>query len=69
MNRPKEALQAFDSAERFGQKLAALPNYAAFGAKLAEGRGRAHQLLAANPKSAPALPASGLSAPAPASPR
>ncbi len=41
MNRPKEALKAFDSAERFGRKLATLPNYAAFGAKLAEGRGRA----------------------------
>jgi hypothetical protein len=55
MNRPQEALKAFDSAERFGQKLAALPNYASFGAKLAEGRSRARELLAANQKSAPAL--------------
>ncbi|MGB0044329.1 MAG: hypothetical protein WBP91_14240 [Terriglobales bacterium] len=69
MNRPKEALKAFDSAERFGQKLSALPNYATFGAKLAEGRGRARELLAANQKSTPALPPSGLSPPAPASPR
>ncbi|MGA7078992.1 MAG: tetratricopeptide repeat protein [Terriglobales bacterium] len=69
MNRPKEALKAFDRAERFGQKLAALPNYASFGAKLAEGRGRARELLAANQKSTPALPPSGLSPPAPASPR
>jgi len=69
MNRPEEALKAFDSAARFGQKLSALPNYASFGAKLAEGRGRARELLAANPKSAPALPPSRLSPPPPASPR
>ena len=41
MNRPKEALSAFDSAERFGQKLAPLPNYASFSGNVAEGRGRA----------------------------
>jgi tetratricopeptide (TPR) repeat protein len=119
MHRPKEALAAFDSAERFGQKLAPLPNYASFNANVAEGRGRAwlalqdagratafleqsarlapdpqrwnlladcysaqgrtaeaeqararaRELLAANQKSAPALPPSGLSPPTPASPR
>jgi tetratricopeptide (TPR) repeat protein len=41
MNRPKDALSAFDSADRFGQKLAPLPNYASFSANVAEGRGRA----------------------------
>ncbi len=40
-NRPKEALAAFDSAERFGDKLAPLPTYTSFSAKVAEGRGRA----------------------------
>ena len=41
MNRPDEALRAFDNAERFGEKLAPLPSYALFSAKVAEGRGRA----------------------------
>jgi len=41
MNRPEEALSAFDSAERFGKKWAPLPSYAQFSAKVDEGRGRA----------------------------
>jgi len=40
MNRPQEALAAFDRAEHFGAKLAPLPNYSSFSAKVAEGRGR-----------------------------
>ncbi len=41
MNRPQEALLAFDRAEHFGKNQASLPNYSLFGARLAEGRGRA----------------------------
>ncbi len=41
MNQPADALPAFDRAERFGRKLAALPSYPAFQAKISEGRGRA----------------------------
>jgi tetratricopeptide (TPR) repeat protein len=41
MNKPEDALSAFDSAERFGKKLAPLPGFASLSAKLAEGRGRA----------------------------
>ena len=41
MNRPKEALSAFDRADRFGEKLAPLPSYVFFRARVAEGRGRA----------------------------
>jgi tetratricopeptide (TPR) repeat protein len=41
MNRPKEALSDFDKANRFGEKLAPLPSYVFFRAKVAEGRGRA----------------------------
>ena len=41
MNQPGEALAAFDRAERAGWKLAPLPNYPSFLAKIAEGRGRA----------------------------
>jgi tetratricopeptide (TPR) repeat protein len=41
MNRPKEALSAFDKAHHFGEKLGPLPSYVFFRAKLAEGRGRA----------------------------
>jgi tetratricopeptide (TPR) repeat protein len=41
MNKPGEALAAFDRAERFGRKLAPLPSYPSFLAKIAEGRGRA----------------------------
>lgn len=41
MNQPGEALAAFDRAERTGWKLAPLPNYPSFLAKIAEGRGRA----------------------------
>lgn len=41
LNRPEEALAAFDRAEHFGEKLAALPGYALSEAQVAEGRGRA----------------------------
>jgi tetratricopeptide (TPR) repeat protein len=41
MNKPEAALAAFDRAERFGWKLAPLPSYPGFRAKVAEGRGRA----------------------------
>jgi len=41
MNKPVDALPAFDRAERFGRKLAPLPSYPSFCAKIAEGRGRA----------------------------
>jgi tetratricopeptide (TPR) repeat protein len=41
MNQPAEALAAFDRAEDFGRKLAPLPSYPSFLAKIAEGRGRA----------------------------
>lgn len=41
INKPRQALAAFDSAERFGRKLAPLPSYPAFRAQLAEGRSRA----------------------------
>jgi tetratricopeptide (TPR) repeat protein len=41
MNKPEDALSAFDRAESFGRKLAPLPSYPSFCAKIAEGRGRA----------------------------
>jgi hypothetical protein len=41
MNKPADALQVFDRAERYGQKLAPLPSYPSFRAKIAEGQGRA----------------------------
>jgi len=41
MNKPADALPAFDRAEHFGKKLAPLPSYPFFRAKVAEGRGRA----------------------------
>lgn len=41
MNQPREALLAFDRAEHFEEKLAALPSYALLSAQVAEGRGRA----------------------------
>ena len=41
MNKPNDALAAFDRAERYGQKMAPLPSYPFFRAKIAEGRGRA----------------------------
>jgi tetratricopeptide (TPR) repeat protein len=41
MNKPAEALAAFDRAEIFGRKLAPLPSYPSFLARIAEGRGRA----------------------------
>jgi len=41
MNKPGDALPAFDRAERAGRKLAPLPSYPSFCAKIAEGRGRA----------------------------
>lgn len=41
MNRPADALPAFDRAERFGRKLAPLASYPAFRAKISEGRGHA----------------------------
>ncbi len=41
MNKPADALPAFDRAERFGRKLAPLASYSAFQAKISEGRGRA----------------------------
>jgi tetratricopeptide (TPR) repeat protein len=41
MNKPSEALAAFDRAEVTGRKLAPLPSFPSFLAKIAEGRGRA----------------------------
>jgi len=41
MNKPNDALTAFDRAERYGQKMAPLPSYPFFRARIAEGRGRA----------------------------
>jgi predicted Zn-dependent protease len=41
MNKPEVALPVFDRAEHFGKKLAPLPSYDSFRAKVAEGRGRA----------------------------
>jgi len=41
MNKPADALPAFDRAESFGRKLAPLTSYPAFRAKISEGRGRA----------------------------
>jgi tetratricopeptide (TPR) repeat protein len=41
MNQPKEALAAFDNADHFGKKLAALPIYSSLQAQVDEGRGRA----------------------------
>jgi tetratricopeptide (TPR) repeat protein len=41
MNKPSDALPAFDRAERSGLKMAPLPSYPSFRAKVAEGRGRA----------------------------
>jgi tetratricopeptide (TPR) repeat protein len=41
MNQPADALAAFDRAEHYGQKMAPLPSYPSFRAKIAEGRGRA----------------------------
>ncbi len=40
-NKPEEGLSAFDRAERFGQKLAPLPSYPSFRARVADGRSRA----------------------------
>ncbi len=53
MNRPERALGAFDHAEEFEKKVTALPGYASFSAKVAEGRGRAWLALHDAKRAAP----------------
>ena len=45
MNQPAQALLAFTRAERFGRKLAPLPSFASFSARVTEGRDRARLAL------------------------